>query len=329
TFFVNGRRYDGAWDESSFSDAMLGTLGYKVRIAALSFAAWAPSAGVLLLLATVLAVAISNSGLAPAFEALWETPLRLAFGDAAFELTLREWIDDALLSVFFLVVGLEIKRELTVGHLAQRSSAALPIAAAIGGMVVPALLYVLFVPAGPWTHGWAVPMSTDTAFAIALIAMMGSRVPVELRIFLTAAAIVDDIGAILVVALFYSSSLHVWYFAAAVGVIAALALFNRARVYSVTPYALLGIALWACVYASGLHAALAGVVLAMFIPTRPPPDLRVLMVQANAILAAEARRGGEALRHGPSLQTLRALDDIHDRQESPADRLLRHTGARS
>src|SRR5690606_5243160 len=127
TFFINGRRYDGAWDESSFTDALLGTLGYKVRIAALSFAAWAPSAGLLLLLATVLAIAISNSGLAPAFEALWQSPFQLAFADAAFELTLREWIDDALLSVFFLVVGLEIKRELSVGHLARRSSAALPI----------------------------------------------------------------------------------------------------------------------------------------------------------------------------------------------------------
>jgi len=329
TFFVNGRRYDGAWDESSFSDAMLGTLGYKVRIAALSFAAWAPSAGVLLLLATVLAVAISNSGLAPAFEALWETPLRLAFGDAAFELTLREWIDDALLSVFFLVVGLEIKRELTVGHLAQRSSAALPIAAAIGGMVVPALLYVLFVPAGPWTHGWAVPMSTDTAFAIALIAMLGHRVPVELRIFLTASAIVDDIGAILVVALFYSEGVHISWLLAAAFFTALLAMLNRSGVYRVVPYIVVGIALWAAVHAAGLHATLAGVVLAACIPARPPADYATLARQADAILTDEARHRGEQLRFGPSEPALHALDAIHDRLLSPTERLLRTVAPRS
>jgi len=324
TFFINGRRYDGAWDESSFADAMLGTLGYKVRLAALSFAAWAPSAGVLLLLATVLAVAISNSGLAQSFEALWETPFRLAFGDAAFELTLREWIDDALLSVFFLVVGLEIKRELSVGHLAQRASAALPIAAAIGGMVLPALLYVLIVPSGgAWTHGWAVPMSTDTAFAIALVAMLGRRVPVELRIFLTAAAIVDDIGAILVVALFYSEGVQIPWLFCAVFFTLLLVMLNRSGVYRVMPYIAVGIALWAAVHAAGLHATLAGVVLAACIPARPPANFETLARQADAILTDEARHRGEALRFGPSEPALRALDAIHDRLMSPTERLLR------
>ena len=142
-------------------------------------------------------------------------------------------------------------------------------------------------------------MATDTAFAVALIAMMGARVPVELRVFLTAAAIVDDIGAIVVVAIFYSGALDPGYLAAAAAVTAGLALLNRWRVYSVTPYALLGVALWACVHAGGLHATLAGVVLALFIPTRPPANLRALMVQANTILAAEARHSGEVLRHGP------------------------------
>ena len=123
-------------------------------------------------------------------------------------MSLLQWVNDALLTVFFLVVGLEIKREFTVGHLASRRSAALPIAAAIGGMTVPALIYVSLVPPGAWQLGWGVPMATDTAFAVALIAMLGARVPVELRIFLTAAAIVDDIGAIIVVAIFYSGQLH-------------------------------------------------------------------------------------------------------------------------
>jgi Na+:H+ antiporter, NhaA family len=329
TFFINGRRYDGAWDESSFQDAMLGTLGHRVRVAALDFAGWAASAGVLLLLATVLAILVTNSPLGPGFTGFWQHELGIVAGGAAFRLSLLHWVNDALLTVFFLVVGLEIKREFTVGHLASRRAAALPIAAAVGGMLAPALVYVALIPAGPWSHGWGVPMATDTAFAVALIAMMGARVPVELRIFLTAAAIVDDIGAILVVAFFYSGALHVASLVAATAVVVLLALLNRWRVYAVTPYSLLGILLWFFVHEAGLHATLAGVLLALFIPTRPSADLKSLVAQANSIVAAEARRSSEALRGGPSLVSLRALDAIHDRLESPADRLLRHAGARS
>lgn len=329
TFFINERRYDGPWDESSFLDAMLGTLGHRFRTAALDFASWGPSAGILLLLATVLAIALTNSPLGPGFEAFWHREAALSFGDARFGMSLQHWVNDGLLTIFFLVVGLEIKREFTVGHLAGRRSAALPIAGAIGGMVVPALLYILVLPGGPWSHGWGVPMATDTAFAIAIIVMMGSRVPIELRIFLTAAAIVDDIGAIVVVALFYSGKLQLGYLIAALVLTGGLAALNRAHVYRVAPYALIGLALWACVHAGGLHATLAGVVLALFIPTRPPANLAALTAQANSIMLGEAAHGGEVLRHGPSTPALRALDAIHDRLESPADRLLRHAGARS
>ncbi len=329
TFFINERRYDGPWDESSFLDAMLGTLGHRFRTAALDFASWGPSAGILLLLATVLAIALTNSPLGPGFEAFWHREAALSFGDARFGMSLQHWVNDGLLTIFFLVVGLEIKREFTVGHLAGRRSAALPIAGAIGGMVVPALLYILVLPGGPWSHGWGVPMATDTAFAIAIIVMMGSRVPIELRIFLTAAAIVDDIGAIVVVALFYSGKLQLGYLIAALVLTGGLAALNRAHVYRVAPYALIGLALWACVHAGGLHATLAGVVLALFIPTRPPANLAALTAQANSIMLGEAAHGGEVLRHGPSTPALRALDAIHDRLEAPADRLLRHAGARS
>jgi NhaA family Na+:H+ antiporter len=329
TFFINGRRYDGPWDESSLADAMLGRLGHRVRSAALDFASWGPSAGILLLLATVLAVALTNSPLGPAFAALWHQELGVSLGAVSFHLSLQHWVNDGLLTIFFLVVGLEIKREFTVGHLASWRSAALPIAAALGGMIVPAALYLLIIPDGPWLQGWGVPMATDTAFAVALIVMMGPRVPVELRIFLTAAAIVDDIGAIVVVALFYSGELHFGFLAVAVLLTGALALLNQAHVYRVAPYTLLGIALWACVYAGGLHATLAGVILALCIPTRPPANLKTLATQASMIIAAEAQRGGAVLRHGPSLPAMRALDEIHDRLESPADRLLRHVGARS
>ncbi len=329
TFFINGRRYDGAWDEVSLSEAMLKTLGHRVRSAALDFASWGPSAGILLLLATILAIAISNSPLGPAFDHFWHTDAGLSLGNWTFRMSLQHWVNDGLVTLFFLVVGREIKREFTVGHLAERRSAALPVAAAIGGMAIPALLYILVIPAGAWGHGWGVPMATDTAFALALIAMMGSRVPVELRIFLTAAAIVDDIGAIIVVALFYSEGVQVIYLVAALVTTLALAALNRSHVYRTSPYLVLGLVLWACVHASGLHATLAGVILALFIPTRPPADLPALAAQANSIISAEARHGSEVLRHGPSLTALQALDAIHDRWESPADRLLRHSGARS
>jgi NhaA family Na+:H+ antiporter len=329
TFYINRRRYDGPWDESSFAEAMLGTLGHRVRTAALDFARWGPSAGILLVVATLLAIILTNSPIGPDFEAFWRRELGVTFGDGHFRMSLLNWVNDGLLTSFFLVVGLEVKRELTVGHLASRRAAALPLAAAIGGMVVPALLYVLIIPNGPWSHGWGVPMATDTAFAIALIVLMGKRIPVELRIFLTAAAIVDDIGAILVVAAFYSSEIHLGYLAASAAVVVALALLSRSKVYTLSPYIVLGLTLWVFVHASGLHATLAAVVLAMFIPTRPPADLNALMTQASTIIAAEARHEGEVLRHGPSAPTLHALDAIHDRIESPADRLLRHAGARS
>jgi NhaA family Na+:H+ antiporter len=196
-------------------------------------------------------------------------------------------------------------------------------------MVAPAAFYLLIVPSGPWSHGWGVTMSTDTAFAVALIVMLGSRVPVELRIFLTAAAIVDDLGAIVAVAIFYSGELNLAYLLPAAVLVGALAVLNRSHVYALAPYLMVGVALWACVLASGLHATLAGVILALFIPTRPPPNLIALTTQASAIIAAEAAHGGEVLRHGPSTPALRALDAIHNRLESPADRLLRHAGARS
>lgn len=329
TFFINGERYDGPWDESSFMDALLGSFGHRVRTAALKFASWAPSAGLLLLLASIAAVLVTSSSLGPAFERFWQTEAGLAFGSRELRMSLLDWINDAVLTVFFLVVGLEIKREFTVGHLASRRSAALPVAAAIGGMAVPALTYWMLVPVGGWSHGWGVPMATDTAFAVALIALLGSRVPVELRIFLTAAAIVDDIGAIVVVALFYSNALDFAALGAALVVVGVLAWLNNASVYRVTPYLLLGVVLWTLVHAGGLHATLAGVVLAALIPTRPPPNYHTLMLQADAILAAEAQHGGEHYRLGPSEPALQAIDAIHDRLESPADRMLRSFGPRS
>jgi NhaA family Na+:H+ antiporter len=329
TFFINGRRYDGPWDDASFADALHGALGYRVRAAALDFVNWTPSSGLLLLAATLLALVLSNSAWAGDLAAFWQREAGIRWGSGGFALPLLRWVNDGLLTIFFLVVGLELKREFTVGHLATRHLAAMPVAASIGGMVVPAAIYLLLVPSGPWTSGWGVPIGTDTAFAVALIAAMGARVPIELRVFLTAAAIVDDIGAILIVALFYSHGLNFAYLAATLPILAALAALNRAAVYRVLPYAVLGALLWFCIHEGGVHATLAGVLLALFIPTRPPPNFQALMAQTDAIVANETQRGPEEMRHLLSAASLKAIDAIHDRMESPAARLLRHVEIRS
>jgi NhaA family Na+:H+ antiporter len=227
-----------------------------------------------------------------------------------------------LLTVFFLMVGLEIKRELTVGRLATPRAAALPIGAAAGGMIVPALIYLLLAPAG-LRHGWGVTIATDTAFAIAIVVLLGARVPMDLRVFLTAAVIVDDLVAIAVVALFYTGTLSVGWLAASAAFTVALVILNRWHIYRAAPYTVVGALLWLSLHEAGIHATLAGVILAVVTPTLPPPNLNALLAQAQAVIDAETRLGGEALsRMGPSEPLLRALDTIHDRLESPASKLL-------
>ena len=324
TFFLNGRRYEGPWDEHALADAMLGTLGHRVQAAALGFVRWAPSAGILLLLMSVVAVVLANSSLGPAFASLWAVMCGVQVGGNGLILPLLSWINDGLLAIFFLVVGLEIKREFTVGRLATFRSGALPVIAAFGGIAAPILIYLLIAPAGPIAKGWAVPIATDTAFAVAIIVLLGARVPIELRVFLTAAVIIDDLVAIGIIAAFYTDAINLYYLVASVGVTLLLLAINRWGIYRPLPYAVLGIFLWVCLHETGLHATLAGVILALVTPARPPAKLHVLTAQAEAIVQAETRRRGDALmRHGLSEPALRALDSLHDRTESPTDKLLR------
>ena len=326
TFFINNRRYEGSWDTSTLADAMLGTLGHRLHAATVDFVRWGPSAGLLLLLMSVLAVVLANAPIGPAFDSWWRASFGFELGGRTFTLPLLDWVNHGLLTIFFLVVGLEIKREFTVGHLATLRAAALPVVAALGGITVPILLYLLVVPQGPLSAGWGVPIATDTAFAVALIVLLGDRVPVELRVFLTAAVIIDDLVAIAVIALFYSGALNVQYLIASAAVTGLLMALNHWGIYRSLPYTVLGVILWICLHEAGLHATLAGVILAIVTPTRPPANLRALLAQAEAIIQAETRRAREAvMRHGPSEPALRALDAIHDRIESPADKLLRST----
>jgi NhaA family Na+:H+ antiporter len=320
TFFINGRRYEGAWDESSLTEAMFRSLGHRLHAASVDFVRWAPSTGLLLLVMTILALVLSNTPISDDFLAFWDLPLGLRLGAGSFVMSVLDWINHGLLTVFFVVVGLEIKRELTVGRLAGRKAAAFPLAAATGGMIAPALLFLLIAPAA-LKHSWGMSITTDTAFAVALMVLLGDRVPVDLRVFLTAVVIADDLVAIAVVAFFYSAELHFVWLGVAALLGAALYLLNRSRVYRALPYALLGVALWFALHESGVHATLAGVILAVSIPTRPPANLSALVAQAQAVIAAESKNG--ALKSGPSDSALSALDAIHDRIESPASKFLR------
>lgn len=207
TFFINGRHYDGAWDDESVMEAIENPLGYKMRSLAQEFAGLSASAGLLMLVAALLALAWANSPWNASYVALWHTELAISFGNFSLPLSLHQWINDGLIVIFFFVIGLEIKRELVAGELSDPRQAVLPIAAAVGGMVFPATIYLLFNAGGDASSGWGVPMATDTAFALGLMAMLGRHVPLSLKIFVAALAIADDVGAILVLALFYTSDI--------------------------------------------------------------------------------------------------------------------------
>lgn len=225
------------------------------------------STGILLMLVTVAALVLKNSALAGAYNAFLHTPVEIRFGALQIAKPLLLWINDGLMAVFFLLVGLEVKRELLRGSLSSWSQAALPVIAAIGGMIVPALIYVGFnykEPSG--LHGWAIPTATDIAFALGILSLLGSRVPPSLKIFLLALAIMDDLGAIVIIALFYTSNLSLVSLVVAAIALVALLMLNRAGVVRRAAYILVGAVLWVSVLKSGVHATLAGVALAFMIP---------------------------------------------------------------
>lgn len=239
------------------------------------FAKLQSASGVLLLACAALALAWANSPLAPLYHAWKEFPV-LPFDAHGAPFSFALFVNDVLMAVFFLGVGLEIKRELLEGELASRRKAMLPLAGALGGMLAPALIYAALNAGGPAARGWGVPMATDIAFALGVILLLGKRVPPGLKVFLVALAILDDLGAILVIALFYTDHLAPLWLGAALALIVALALLNRARITHPLPYLLGGVALWIATFQSGVHATLAGVALAFCIPARPGPRERAL-----------------------------------------------------
>jgi NhaA family Na+:H+ antiporter len=244
------------------------------------------SSGVVLLTMAVIALAWANSPWADSYHSLWHQSVRLQAGGWLLEKSLAHWINDGLMALFFLYVGLEIKRELLVGELSSVRRALLPAAMALGGMIVPALLFSAVNAGGLGSRGWGIPMATDIAFALGVLLLAGSRVPEALKMALLALAIVDDLGAVAVIAVFYTSDLVTAHMLSALGILSLLALLNYFRVKQLAPYLLLGFLLWLEVLQSGVHATVAGVLLAFSIPVKSKLDPSVYEEKTRASLKA-------------------------------------------
>jgi NhaA family Na+:H+ antiporter len=270
------------------------------------FARLEASGGIVLLFCALAAMAWANSPLAATYHQLFGTYFTVGWGEHALSKPLLLWINDGLMAVFFLVVGLEIKRELLVGELASPRRAALPIAAAAGGMLVPAAIYAAFNAGEAGARGWGIPMATDIAFSLGVLALLGRRVPLALRVFLAAFAIVDDLGAVLVIAVFYTEALSWTALGAAGTVLLLLLAANRAGVRRPLVYAVLGAALWLAVLKSGVHATVAGVLLAAAIPARARIDPGQFLRLSRAILE-DVEHAGDPGRRQESVHELERL----------------------
>lgn len=288
------------------------------------FARLEASSGILLLLCTAVALIWANSPLAATYSALWSTKLTVGVGGFVLSKALLLWINDGLMAIFFFVVGLEIKREVLAGELSTFRKAALPVFAAVGGMLVPAGLYFLLNRGTPEARGWGIPMATDIAFALGVLALLGSRVPTALKIFLTAFAIADDIGAVLVIALFYTEQILWASLGAAAFFLALLVGANAAGVRNPLVYGLLGIALWVAFLKSGVHATIAGVLLAMTIPATTRMDCTEFLSRSRSVLAQfeDADHGdGEIATQAERQAALHTLEEACEQVQTPLQRL--------
>jgi len=227
----------------------------------------APSfGGILLFISAIVALIIANSPLQSLFNSIWETPFGFTFGSFQLEKSLLLWINDGLMAVFFFLIGLEIKREIMLGELSTLRKAAFPIAGAIGGMVVPALLFFFIMQGKPGAGGWGIPMATDIAFSLGILSLLGKRVPLALKVFLTAFAIVDDIGAVLVIALFYTGGIEFSYLIWGIPVVIGMFIINKAGIKNFAPYFILTAILWYLFLKAGIHPTIAGILGAFSIP---------------------------------------------------------------
>jgi NhaA family Na+:H+ antiporter len=328
TLFVDGVRYDGAWDFYSMLEGLERPVAARVARSARVFASLPASGGIVLLLSALLALLCANTPLRAGYEAVMNASFRM--GPArGLSLTVAEWCAEGLLTLFFLLVGLEIRREATAGALAERRAIALPVIAAVGGVLAPAAIY-LVLNRGHNVQGWSIPTATDVAFTLGILALLGNRSPPSLRVFVAALAVVDDVLSVLTLAIFYPRDFNLAWLAPSALAIALLFTLNRWRVYSTWPYVMVSAVLWLTLHAAGVDAALTGVVLALLLPTRPTPNASVLLAQAATALAALEHAETEAKtlgRDAPRLEQLpiwdwasRNLSAASARLLSPADR---------
>jgi len=278
------------------------------------------SGGIVLIVATLAALAWANSGFHDSYHDLWHTKIGLGWGDYRLVLDLHHWINDGLMAIFFFLVGLEIKREVLVGELASLRKAALPAMAALGGMVVPALLYTLLNAGKPGEAGWGIPMATDIAFAIGVLMLLGSRVPVGLKIFLTALAVVDDLGAVLVIAVFYTAGLAWAWLLMGLAAVALLFLLPRLTIVPRSAFLVVGVLVWFCFLKSGVHATVAGVLVALAIPLRAPVRNRSEALTELAHLSGSVREkeaSPDPTDEEDLTLVLQRIHDLADRSSSP------------
>ena len=281
------------------------------------------SSGILLIVATLIALAWANSPWAETYIHLWEAKLSISIGPFGISKDIIHWINDGLMAVFFFVVGLEIKREVLVGELSSPRQAILPIVAAIGGMALPAGFYLLFNSSGPARAGWGIPMATDIAFALGVLSLLGKRAPLSLKIFLTAVAIVDDLGAVLVIALFYTSEIAWISLLFAALFLVALIAMNRLGVRNPLVYALLGIGLWVAFLKSGVHATIAGVLLAMTIPVRTRINTEEFLTHAGYFLdnfRKHGKPGENVLTNKDQRAAIMAIEVAAEHAQAPLQR---------
>lgn len=283
-----------------------------------------PAGGLVLLVSAAIALVWANSPWAHGYHALWSTQISVGLGPSTASLTIHDVVNDGLMAVFFFLVGLEIKREILVGELATMRQAALPVAAAFGGMLVPALFFVALNATTPGIRGWGVPMATDIAFALGVLALLGDRIPASLRVFLSALAIADDLGAVLVIALFYTATISWVALAAAAALLLLSIAANAVGVRATSAYVLIGIALWIAVLLSGVHATVAGVLLALTIPSRTRIDEGAFLAGARSALADfhDARAPEATVLSSRAHQVaLQELNTLADHAQAPLVRL--------
>lgn len=283
------------------------------------------SSGVVLLFFTIITLIWANSPWGEIYHALRQIKITIGIDQVSLSKPLWLWIDDGLMAIFFFVVGLEIKREILIGELASVRKAALPAVAAVGGMVVPAAIYSLFNAGGVGAGGWGIPMATDIAFALGVLALLGQRIPFSLKVFLTALAIVDDLGAMLVIAVFYTDTLVWSYLAMAAGIFGLLIVTNRLGVRHPLVYTIFGIMLWLAFLKSGVHATIAGVLLATTIPSRAPIDSAQFMIQCRRFLNDFERVDDHPTQINDTQRAiLQALETTCERTAAPLQR-FEHT----